>query len=134
MRAVLLVALMLSAIGCGPRGSWLPTRGLPDMGGPLALEYGTLLDLNGCVYLESSMGATRYMVIWPFGFSRAGGHILDGSGHPVATIGGFVILGGGEAVPDDYGVPEQCPYGNAWAAFSVNPELPDGLIETPPPS
>lgn len=97
------------------------------MGGPTALFSGMLIEQNGCVYIVGPIGypePVSYLVIWPFGYSRAGDAILDASGTPVAAIGANVWLGGGEAVPRDYGIPDACATQSMWGAFSVAREDP----------
>lgn len=124
MRAVIVLAVVLAMAGCGPRGSWLPTRAFPDMGGPTGFLDGTLVDVNGCVYLRTlSEPPTRYLVVWPFGYSRVDNFIIDGS-KAVAELGSYAWLGGGEAVPGDYGVPNACRVANVWNAHGVLREAP----------
>jgi len=95
------------------------------MGGPTGFVDGTIVEANGCVYLQTlGEPSTRYLVIWPFGYSRAGDHIIDGSGLAVAELGGYAWLGGGEAVPGNYGVPDACRVPNVWGAFGVQREPP----------
>src|SRR5262245_3673033 len=130
MRRLIVVIAALAA-GCGLPGSWLPTRALPDLGGPAALIYGTLVDVDGCVYVESPDKENLTLVVWPVGSHRSGSLILDIGGTPIAKVGQPIVLGGGEALPPD-GAPEGCATDPAWGAHSVNPSLPPGVIPTPP--
>lgn len=67
-------------------------------------------------------------MIWPLGYRRDGDAILDGD-RPVATIGAFVGLGGGEAQTDEDGtvtfphlaaeIPTECRVGLYWSAYVV---------------
>jgi hypothetical protein len=124
----LMLATALVAAACSRTN--LPTRNVPDLGGaPGALLEGTLVADGPCVYLDwPGPPAQRWLVIWPFGYQRDRDAILDGD-RPVATIGGFAGLGGGEAQTDEAGtvifpemageIPADCRVGLYWSAYSI---------------
>lgn len=91
-------AMTLLLVGCSaviPSDVYLPTYG-PLNGLPAALLEGTLIEDDGCLWIESER--TRWLVLWPRGSAvveDAGERVVRNGGQR-AVIGTRVSAGGGE--------------------------------------
>lgn len=115
----------LAACVFGP--STLPTH--RDLGEEqLAVLDGTLVVANGCLFAQGTQGQGRWLVIWPSGFSLRGDLVVDGRGHPKATVGQPVRLLGREYNESQYAflrtlmereIPNACREADYWLAIRV---------------
>lgn len=132
--SILLAGSLLA--GCGssaPPGIYLPTYGSMN-GMPTALLEGTLIEEDGCLWIEAA--DDRWLVLWPSGTSviTDGGQLVVQSGAEPAVVGTRVSAGGGEYGPGNYRfvveligeeVPSACQQaGHYWLAGPVTPAAP----------
>ncbi|MGH7601368.1 MAG: hypothetical protein ACREOI_33835 [bacterium] len=65
-----------------------------------AILIGKLVEVDGCLRINSSNSETSYLVVWPFGYSLkiANGVIMiqDGAGKTRVRVGEEVFVSGGE--------------------------------------
>jgi hypothetical protein len=127
-RFLLIAAGALLLVSCIGGRQHLPTHSLSSDEGPLALQDGRLRLDSDCVFLESGMG-TRWLILWPRGYSRSEEVIYRG-GRAAAEIGDHVTLVGGEYDDADYDflrrslldrdVPQACRGERYWLATDVH--------------
>lgn len=93
--AMLSAAHLLSACSSGqdalPPGA-VPTHDaetLEDLG-----VTGVLRDFDDCFYLDAGEPPSALALVFPSGYSRDGGSLLDSEGSEVASVGDFVEMGG----------------------------------------
>jgi hypothetical protein len=125
---ILAVAAACSQSGSDPAGLFLPTY-RPMNSAPTALLEGTLVEDDGCLWIETDNG--RHLMLWPEASS-----VLDGDGQravrndgDVAIVGTRVSAGGGEYGTEHYefvveligrDVPEPCrTSGKYWLCREV---------------
>jgi hypothetical protein len=118
------LALIATVAACaGP--SNLPTH-VGFNGGPTALMSGQLVEVDGCLYIETPSGPD--LLIWPPSFALVEDGVVVGGGRPVARVGQPITVGGGEYQARDYDflrtrmsndVPAHCRDGRFWLVISV---------------
>lgn len=101
MVATLMTLLLVACSSAIPAGLYVPTYG-PLNAWPTALLEGTLLEEDGCLWIESR--DIRWLVLWPGGSSvvEEGEQIVVRNGGERAVVGSDVSAGGGEYGPEHY--------------------------------
>lgn len=127
MRSLLSVALCFLACACSTSSLAGKLPWHKDLSGyPAALLESTLVRDGDCLYAQA--GDSRYLAIWPGGYSLVGGKLMR-SCTQVATVGDIVKLGGGAYENDQYtflrtlmldDAPEACRDEDYWLVSDVS--------------
>jgi len=118
-----LLLVVLGLVACNSAAGLPLHRISPDS--PAALQTGTLVVADGCIYLEEPSMRHRWLVVWPDGYSLRENAVYDDRGGLVGRVGHEVTLGGGEVPKDQYefvagkllnSIPEECRSTEYWMA------------------
>jgi hypothetical protein len=113
LAVVIVTSLLVASCSGSPveEGLFVPTWSA-DGAVPAAIVQGTLIQEDGCLYVEAD--GQRTLVVWEDGMGFEDGTLLDGSGAPIVQVREVIHGGGGyydrERVEDlsDETVPERC--------------------------
>lgn len=142
-RNAALAALCLIAVSCGSQtpasvppterpALFMPTHQF-TASGPAALLDGTLVERDGCLWIETRE-RQRFLALWPTGYRVAAGSgtvtVLRNDGRPVAEVGRPITVGGGEYAPHQEAfvqgligrpIPDACRGNKYWLVGEVLP-------------